>query len=131
MLIGSWNVRTLYRTGSIIMLTQQLIQYNLDIAAIQETRWQDKHIMDTKTYTFFLGGKYGRKHEYGVAFAVKEKVRNKVLDFKAIDQRICLLRIKTKFGNLSLMNACAPTEESDDVDKDRFYQTVERAYDPI
>jgi hypothetical protein len=29
------------------------------------------------------------------------------------------------------MNAYAPTEESDDVDKDRFYQTVERAYDPI
>jgi exonuclease III len=62
MLIGSWNVRTLYRTGSIIMLTQQLIQYNLDIAAIQETRWQDKHIMDTKTYSFFLSGKYGGKH---------------------------------------------------------------------
>jgi exonuclease III len=59
MLIGSWNVRTLYRTGSIIMLTQQLIHYNLDITAIQETRWQDKYIMDTKTHTFFLSRKEG------------------------------------------------------------------------
>jgi hypothetical protein len=60
MLIGSWNVRTLYRNSSIIMFTQQLMQYNLDITAIQETRWQDKHIMDTKTHTLsFLVGKKG------------------------------------------------------------------------
>jgi hypothetical protein len=29
------------------------------------------------------------------------------------------------------MNAYAPTEELDDVDKDRFYQTMERVYDSI
>jgi hypothetical protein len=57
-------------------------------------------------------------------FAVKKEVINKVLDFKAINERICLLRIKTKFGNLSIMNVYTPTEESDDVDKDRFYQSM-------
>jgi hypothetical protein len=60
--------------------------------------------MDIKTHTFFLSGKERGKHEYGVAFAVKKEERNKVLDFKAINERICLLRIKTKFGNLSIMN---------------------------
>jgi hypothetical protein len=29
------------------------------------------------------------------------------------------------------MNVYTPTEESDDVDKDRFYQSMKRAYDSI
>jgi hypothetical protein len=29
--------------------------------------------MDTKTHTFFLSGKERGKHEYGVAFAIKEE----------------------------------------------------------
>jgi hypothetical protein len=38
------------------MLTHQLIQYNLDISAMQETRLQGQHIIETKTHTFILVG---------------------------------------------------------------------------
>ena len=96
MLTGSWNVRILFRTGSVIMLTQQLIQYNLDIRAIQETREQGKYVMDTKTHTFFLVGKEGGKHEYRVTFVVKREVINNVLVFKAVNGRTYSLTIQTK-----------------------------------
>jgi hypothetical protein len=61
------------------------------------------HYGHKNTHTFFLSRKEGGKHEYEVAFAIKKEERNKVLDFKAINERICLLRIKTKFGNLTTM----------------------------
>ena len=47
-----------------------------------------------------------------------------VLDFKEYDERIYVLRIKTKFQNVSFINVHAPTEE-----KEAFYQKVEEVYD--
>jgi hypothetical protein len=38
-------------------------------------------------------------------------MKRKVLDFKRDDDRICILRIKTKFKTLSFINVHAPTEE--------------------
>ena len=57
MLTRSWNVITLFRIGSLLMFTHQLIWYNIDISAIQETRLQGQHIVETKTHTFFVVGK--------------------------------------------------------------------------
>jgi hypothetical protein len=36
MLTGSWNVRILFTAGTLIMVMQALIQYNLDITMIQK-----------------------------------------------------------------------------------------------
>jgi len=38
MLNGSWNVRILLRNGSLFMLTEQLIVYNLHVTATEENR---------------------------------------------------------------------------------------------
>jgi hypothetical protein len=59
-----------------------------------------------------------------VAYIVERNMKRNVLDFKAVDERICVLRIKTKFHNLSFINVHAPTEE-----KEAFYQKVEGVYD--
>jgi len=53
MLPGTWNVRTLFRTGSLIMFTQQSLHHKLDITATQTTRWHNKHVC-TKMQNFFL-----------------------------------------------------------------------------
>jgi hypothetical protein len=46
-----------------------------------------------------------------MAFVVDMDMKSYVLDFKAVDERISILRIKTKFNNLSFINVHAPTEE--------------------
>jgi hypothetical protein len=80
-LTGSWNVRTLFRIGSILMFTHQLIWYNVEISAIQGTRLQGQHIIETKARTFFAVGKRRENIVYGVAFVVKREVINHVIDF--------------------------------------------------
>jgi hypothetical protein len=37
--IGKWNVRLLYRAGHLTTVISSLERYQLNIAAIQETRW--------------------------------------------------------------------------------------------
>ena len=37
--MGTWNVRTLMRTGALKDILLQITTYKLDIIAIQETKW--------------------------------------------------------------------------------------------
>ncbi|XP_039300566.1 craniofacial development protein 2-like [Nilaparvata lugens] len=61
------------------------------------------------------------KHCFGVGFLVMK-------DFKAINERIGVLRVRGRFFNLSIINCHAPTEEKPDEEKDTFYGDLERAY---
>ena len=88
-------------TGALISLLSQLKEYRLGITALQETGWQGKDIMDMKSHTLFYSGKEERTREFGVAIIVGRSMKMNVLEFKAIDERITVLRIKTKFQNVS------------------------------
>jgi hypothetical protein len=64
-----------------------------------------------------------------VAFIVERSMKRNILDFKAVDKRICVVRIKTKFHNTSFINVCAPAEEKEEIEKEAFFQKVEEVYD--
>jgi len=36
---GIWNVRSLYRAGSLKTVVTELAKYKLDLVAVQEVRW--------------------------------------------------------------------------------------------
>lgn len=70
-----------------------------------------------------------KEHRLGVGFVTGRKLIQKVLDWKPISPRLCVIRIKGKFRNISIINVHAPTEEKDEDEKDTFYDTLEGAYD--
>jgi hypothetical protein len=72
--------------------------------------------MDMKSHTLFYSGKEEGTRELGVAF-----MKRNILDFKAVDERICVLRIKTKFHNTIFINVHAPTEEKEEIQKEASY----------
>ena len=37
--VGTWNVRSLYRAGSLTAAARELARYKLDIVGAQEVRW--------------------------------------------------------------------------------------------
>ena len=55
-------------------------------------------------------------------------MKRNVLDFKAVDERICIWRIKTKIHNQGFINVHAPTEDKDEIDMEAFHQKMEEAY---
>jgi endonuclease/exonuclease/phosphatase family metal-dependent hydrolase len=129
LIYGTWNVKTLYKTGALLSLLSQLKEYRLVVTALREKRWQGKDIKDMKSHTIFYSGKVEGSRELGVAFVVERSMKVNVLDFIAVDERMCVLRIKTKFQNLSLINVHAPTEEKKWLEKEAFYQKVEEVCD--
>jgi exonuclease III len=128
MRFGARNVRTLFKTGSLKSLTQQLQKYQIKITAVQETKWMGNEIWDTKTHTIFQSGKSNGKREFGVAFIVNKEMKN-ILGCTPVSERMCRLRVKTRFFNLSVINVHAPTEDKDETEKDGFYNQLERTYD--
>jgi exonuclease III len=125
----TWNVRTLFKAGSLKALTQQLQKYEIQITAVQETKWMGNEIWDTKTHTIFQSVKSNRKRECGVAFIVNKEMKKNIPGFTSVSERICRLRVKTRFLNLSVINVHAPTEDKDEAEKDEFYNQLERSYD--
>jgi exonuclease III len=39
MRFGTWNVRSLYRAGSLMAVAREISKYKLDLVEVQEVRW--------------------------------------------------------------------------------------------
>jgi len=48
MRFGTWNIRTLYKPGSSQCVLEEISPYNVDIVGLQEIRWQDRVISNSK-----------------------------------------------------------------------------------
>jgi hypothetical protein len=53
MRFGLWNVRSLYRVGSLMPVSRELSRYKLDLAGMQEVRWVGGGTEAAGEYTFF------------------------------------------------------------------------------
>jgi hypothetical protein len=40
MRFGTWNMRSLYRTGSLVTASKELSKYKLDLVGMQDVRWK-------------------------------------------------------------------------------------------
>jgi hypothetical protein len=40
--VGTWNVRTLYRSGSLMRVAEELARYKLDLVGVEEVRWDEE-----------------------------------------------------------------------------------------
>jgi hypothetical protein len=48
--LATWNVRSLFRPGTLKNLIQELKRYKINIAAVQEMWWKGNDIFDSDDY---------------------------------------------------------------------------------
>jgi exonuclease III len=60
MRFGTWNVRSLYRAGSLMTVSKELSKYKLDLVGVQEVRWDRG---GTKPAGAFFYGEGNENHE--------------------------------------------------------------------
>ena len=54
MRFGTWNVRTLYRAGSLTAATRELARCKLDLVGVQEVSWDKGGIVRAGDYNFCM-----------------------------------------------------------------------------
>jgi hypothetical protein len=59
---GTWNVRSLYRTGSLKTVTRELGKYKLDLVDVQVVSWEKGGTKWAENYTVFYGQGNGKHH---------------------------------------------------------------------
>lgn len=64
MKFGMWNVRSLYRTGSLMTAAKELSMCMSDLVGVHEVRWDRGGTEPAGKYTFFYG-KRNENHEVG------------------------------------------------------------------
>jgi len=57
MKLCTWNVRSLYRAGSLKVAGRELVRYQLDVVGVQEVRWDKGGTVRAGDYDFFSTGK--------------------------------------------------------------------------
>ena len=88
------------------LIAKELHRYNIDIAALLETRLEGQRQLQEKEYTFFWSGRVDGRREAGVSFAISNKFASKLTSLpNGLSEKIILLRAPT--GNncyLSVLN---------------------------
>jgi hypothetical protein len=82
-------------------------------------------------FSLHYSGNEDRQGNRGVGFIVAKKVSRSVLGFSPIRERMCTLRIKGKFHNITFFNVCIPTEDTEDKTVDEFYETLQSVCDEL
>jgi hypothetical protein len=120
-------VRTLSGPGTLRALILELRHYRYDITAIQETKWKGADTFVSDGFrVFFSSEKNGRTS--GTGFLVNYRWTKRVIDFIPVSGRICVLRVRGKFFNTSIINVHAPHNGRPDKEKDDFYSLLEKTY---
>jgi hypothetical protein len=55
MRFGTWNVRSMYRAGSLRTVGEEISKYNLDLVGVQEVSYDGGGTKLAGEYTFFNG----------------------------------------------------------------------------
>jgi len=69
MRFGTWNVRSLHRSGSLATVARELEMYKLDLVGVQEVRWDKGGTVRAEDGIFFYG-KGKENHHLGTGFFV-------------------------------------------------------------
>ena len=91
--IGTWNVRSLFWSGALRVLHNELSDLDFDLVALQETQLESG-IQKFDNFTLFNSGLVSKKHEFGCRFYVRGKFFKYVKDFKIINEKM-LFEIKS------------------------------------
>jgi exonuclease III len=126
---GTWNVKTLLKPGKMQELAEELVKTQLEILIIQEIRWSGTGLIEKKGFSLYYSGTKDQTGQAGTGLILLGGVVINVIGFEAISERLCKIRIKSKYNNMNMINMYAPTEDKVEAEEENFYDDLQTVID--
>jgi exonuclease III len=93
MRFGTWNVKSLYRPGSLKTVSGELGKYKLDLVGVQEVRWDKRGTEPAGDYAFFYGNG-NADHLLGTGFFVHKRIISVIKRVEFVSDRMSYIILR-------------------------------------
>ncbi|XP_016427672.1 craniofacial development protein 2-like [Sinocyclocheilus rhinocerous] len=128
--MGTWNIRTLHQSSRLNQLLKEFEQHRFDLLGISEVRWTGSGEMtsDGKKILYYCNDK---KHIRGVGLVLGKQAIRALVGWKPVCDRIITARFASAHVRTTVIQVYAPTEETNDIEKEEFYDVLQAVIDEI
>ncbi|XP_052741056.1 craniofacial development protein 2-like [Bicyclus anynana] len=123
--LATYNVRSLSSHERLLELDTALKRIKFDVIGLSETKRLGNSIEEYRNFILFYIGQTPGLH--GVGFIVKKYLKENILNFNGLSERVAILNLSFDKLKLSIIQVYAPTEAAPDEDIKEFYKTLNTA----
>ena len=128
--MATWNVRTMYNTGTASSIAREMNNYKIEILGLSETRWLQagETVLNTGEKILYSGHMDENEiHSEGVAFMLSKTAQKALLKWEPVNSRIITATFNTSNKRLKvkMIQCYAPTNDADQDKKERFYEQLQ------
>ena len=110
--------------GKLEVVKQEMARLNVNILGISELKWTGMCEFNSDDhYIYYCGQESLRRN--GVAIMVNKRVRNAVLGCNLKNDRMISVRYQGKPFNITVIQAYAPTSNSEEAEVEQFYEDLQ------
>ncbi|XP_060882053.1 craniofacial development protein 2-like [Metopolophium dirhodum] len=121
--IGTWNVRTMLKTGKLENIKIEMKRLDIDILGLCEIRWPDNG--DFWSDDIRVIHTNSTRGQAGVGIALNKKWGKRVTNVVTYSSRLCLIKIESTPNNLVIIQVYMPTSKADDEEVEEVYAGIE------
>ena len=122
---------TMLKVGKMNEIADEMLKTQLQVIAFQELRWKGTRQINKPNYTLYYSCNPEKTGQMGTGFMIQNEIKKNILSFEPYNERLCKLRIKRKYNNLSIVSVHAPTEEKDEEEKEKLYEDLQKIHNKI
>jgi hypothetical protein len=127
MRFGSWNVRSMYRAGSLRAVAKEISKYKLDLVRVKEVTWDRGGTEPASEYTFSYGNG-NDNYELGTGF-LYSRIISAVKRVELVSDRASYIILRGRWCDDIVLNVHAPTGDKIIGVKDDSYEEIESFFD--